>query len=793
MAILTQDSYKYNKFKDLGINYRFSLPSSEPLLQGSIPVLDSSSEDGSTLLGRAKAFSESLARVVNLKEFEAFLGFPLLLESSRQEPPFLTNGATCTEDCISDISYFVRSLMPEAAATEGVGVTTGENVFQGAWAAIKAWARFKSAQKVGDQGGMIEGGTDAARGVTQSLGGASYLIYRGTMVAADAYKVNTAANATTALGQSAYALGMIGNVLFTVFYALIALWGAYGSVKDWQFSAAMKAHEHDDTALFKFLMKKVKADPKEKLKKLKDYFNSLPVEKGQKQLKSYKKELENTALDALAEQFVHLQKPFKAGSDKKPLSKQQARDVLEILFNVNRDKLRYGGDSTYAHYLSSLGLSNEDVEQFDFSALELIGFKLQEMKRQSKKDAKISRVASNSCVDAVKKAASRGLNERLASEDLLVQGSAKKEIANLRDKVVTANTKNKAIHVVLCAIGILGIAASILGFLVLTSPGALALLSITLILCVGMLGTDAYFMYQGWNSGQPGRHDKKYIMIVSLVMIIALVLSTGVTLGFGLSLLPLLCAWILGGVSLNLSVAALFMLSRKEQKWKEDHPDLARLQEVLLEQTQVLDEPLDEKTTALFKKLPKAHRKAVRDKYLKMSRQRQMPFKSEEHKKLDQFYDFSSAYLVQQIQELENMSHAEHELLVRGVKKTVKFFWQKWEAAKIEQNKEWNKKMALRMQALLERVSLKKNQEAEEILLSIQEDALAYEQLKQDVWYVVKKEESKQDLERAVAAVIIDQAPIALQVEGFNEQQEPALVERVADLYSRHSTPLLVA
>ncbi len=571
-------------------------------------------------------------------------------------------------------------------------------------------------------------------------------------------------------------------------------------------------------------MHKVKADPKAKLQKLTHYWEGLTPDQRIKQYNAFKEHLSRAALDAMVDQFLELQKTsLEAGKldGKKPLSRAEVTDVLTMLFAVKDDELRSG--SAYANYLSSLGLQSEEVERFDFSTLELIGFKLQEMKRQSKKDAKMSRVTDEDCVEAVKKAGSRGLSERLISNDPLVNDSAQKEISELKGKITSVNMKNKCIHGTILTYAILGIALSVLGFFIAMPPGAMiALTVITLLLCIGMMATDGYFMVQGWNYGAPGLHDKKYLLIISSVILVALVVSVSVTLGLGLPLLPLILACVIGGVSLGLASIAYTMLILKEKKWIEDHPDLIKFQEILNAQltyddaAQVPDheslyhsgcvkapglrpsargvvlssiqpplpmaqprelsrspndkdfrgQALDEKVTAVFKKLPKAARRAVREKYFEMSSQGELGFKTAKYRTLDSNRDFGSAYLFSQVQP-ESMSDAnEYDLFVRGMKKTAKLFWQKWENAKTEENK----RIAMEMQALFERVSRKNSQDVEERINSLMANQSAYLQLKRNLWYIAKRQESQADLKKAVDAVIAEEAANHLEINPLPER-----------------------
>ncbi|MBS0604303.1 MAG: hypothetical protein JSS60_04605 [Verrucomicrobia bacterium] len=767
-------------------NYHFQLPpglqlSPQGAGQLGITLPENKPAPPASLQGRVQSLSALLAHA-DLNSLESFAQVPLRTVPASLEFPFLTSGATSTEDNIANISYFIRTLMPEAASTQAIGVTTGENVFQGFWAAYKAAKRFNKSEHIGDTQGMIEGGMDAARGVSQSLGGAAYLGYRGTMIAADIHNVNTTINATTTLGKAAYGLGMVGNVLFTLFYIFIAAWSAHGLWQDVNFSNAMKANERGDADMFKFLMGKVIASPKKKLEKLNAHWNTLTQAKKEMQIKSFKEGLQKSALEGLTKHFIRFQEQMlKAGqlNGKKPLSKAEVKELLTELFSAKDAAMRKG--PAYTNYLKSLELEKEDVGHLDFSMLELIGFSLEEAKRQSKKEAKFSRATDDASVEAVKKAASRGLGPRLESGDALVQGTARKELAELKGKVTSENTKAKIIHTALLIVGVLGIVASILGFFVLPPAGMIALTVITLLLCGGMMATDGYSMFTGLNNGPPGKHDKKYLLIIGGVFIAAMAVSIAVTLAFGLPIMPLILAGVICGLGLMLLGFSYYKLIQKEKKWIEHHPEFETFARFLDSQQGVQDAELDEKVVSLFKKLSKSDRRAVRDKFFEMSKQGEFRFKTERNKWLDATCDFGSTYLFTQITPEAMNNEKEHQLLLRAIKKTTKLNWKQWYTSKSEENKQ----IALQLQGLYERVAQKNMTDIYARIHDIERNQGAYLELKKNIWYVAKRQESKADLKKAVDAVKLARTQNAA------ARQAPAviepLVQRVSEVFSAHA------
>jgi hypothetical protein len=667
------------------------------------------------------------------QSFEALLNTFLQPKEKMAEPPLLTSGATSTEDVIANISYFIRTLLPDSVPSESVGITTGENIFQGSWAAYKALERFKQAREVSDDGGVYEGMFDVFRGVNQSVGGANYLAYRVLNVIAQIKRLDTSAQATSAIGKATFFLGSIGNVFFGIFYMMLGIWGGYQWIKDWQFSAKLHAHEAD---AFDFLVRKASNDPLARLQQLQTEWDQLPPEKKADRIGNFKRGMQERALAKLTDLFCSWQKDNRSSQ----ITPEQAKEAFKVLFSQLEGALVEKGIDRL--FWSKLGRESRDL-----SLLELIGFLLQEEERARRHEAKFSRVVNAESVQTIKKAAERGLKERLGDTDSFVCSAAQKELAELKGRVVQENRKNQWIHAATVGIAALGIAASVLACFSLPPVGAGVLVGITLLLAGVMMVTDSYAMIQGWNSGkQPGRYDKTYVLVVSAVIVGALAVSVGLTFGFGLPVTPLILAGVIAVLALGMSGTTYYFLSKKEKKWKEEHLDLSAFQECLRGCAQ---DEVNSEVANLFKKLPKTDRQAIRAKYRELSPQ--LRFRQQKLQLLDQNGDFGAAYL-QQLISGQPVEDATFQQLNRAVKKTVKVFW---EQAAVTRS-EIDRMRALKMQGLLERIRQKDLQAISQHLAQIRGDASAYEQLKNDLWFVIKRDESLQDLKRAVDEVLND-------------------------------------
>lgn len=651
------------------------------------------------------------------KDLQTFCHFfELLLKKTPQIIPFLTEAATSTEDVIADISYLIRTFMPQSTSVQALGVTTGENIFQGAIAAFKAAIRFKKALKREDREGMIEAGVDTLRGTFQSVAGAAYLGYRGTMIPSDIFNINVTAQTTNRLGQAAFVFGNIGNAGLGAFYLLIGAWGAYRAFKDIQFISKQRQHADTDEKQLQFFTRKACISTREKLAQL---------QQNPEQMQAFKKELASLALTQLSRKAMKWQKEQKKEDPTFPTLTEQEIEAgfYALLTSVPVEALTKMRDT----YLSALQLKETDL-----TLLELIGLRITENRRQQKKEDQFSRIFSRDSLETLKKANRLGLNERLHSLDPLVKQAALQECQKIDKALSFEGKKQLAIHLLVVAIGVMGIVVTVLGFLTLPPAGAIALLVITAILCVSMGLLDGYLMITGWNQAEPGRHDKKFLIGIAIVLLTAFVVSVIVTSVFALPVTPLLWTAAIVAISLGLCGFSYYQVDKKEKKWKIDHPQLIDFQKSLAK-TGIMGEP--QKTQ--FKKLPKADRVAIRKKYGDLSDK--LPFKNEKYQSLDKHFDFGHEYLTRYI---EGKEKEEFELLCSAMKKTLKQFWTKWGVSQ----EEIDKRRALLLQELWERIRQKNAQALQEKLIAVQRDETLYNQLKYNIWYVVKRQESPSDL-----------------------------------------------
>lgn len=489
-----------------------------------------------------------------------------------------TGGAVGAADVQGDLSAQVRlgissPAMPDNMAAQLTGLTTAVNSFQGAVALDLAKHRFQVAYAARDSVGMLESVIDMIRSVFQSLFGTVFLGYRITQSCV----LIQGSSASTATIKAAALLGVLAVPLTITFFAAIALWGAVKLYKNIKLYAQLSSLDSQEQ-LWAFLSKRVRLDSKRELFKLRGI-------KSVNEVKAYRKLIRWEGLELLTD--VKMRSNPQA-------DRAQVRAELEASFQSD-----FRDTSEYQQCLQVLGLESKDVGQLQFSLLELVGFCVQERRRDARKIAKWDRLTESGCTAAVRKAEERGLGRRLASTDPLIRSAAQKECSALVDRVHKANTKQALIHTACIVIGALGVASVlVVGW---------HMVIITAVLMSVMLCLDLYSAREALHqSGPVGPFAKRYAVFIGALAVASFVASA-VTLGG--AIVPLIGAAVLALTGVAISTYTYEMLKRKERQWKEKNFTLIQFRNLLAQQ------PSPEVIEATFKRLQKEERSAIKAAY----------------------------------------------------------------------------------------------------------------------------------------------------------------------------------
>lgn len=488
-------------------------------------------------------------------------------------------GVVGAENVQSTISTGARlgiapPVMGDTPAVQLMGLTTALNSFQGAVAFDLAKQRFKVAYAAGDTLGMIESTIDMLRGIAQSLFGTAFLGYRITQTCV----LVQGASASVSTVKAAALLSAIAIPLMIAFFAAVGLWGAVKLYKDVKFYVQLSlARSQGDLALFQFLSKRVSLDSQGELFKLRGV-------KCVNEVKAYRELIRAEGLELLTD--------LKMASDPQA-DRVRVREEISAFF-----KQDLKNTSEYRACLKVLGIENKDLGTLDFSLLELVGFCVQETRRDARKVSKWDRLTETGCTAAVRKAVERGLGERLISSDALTQGAAQKELHALVERVNVANTKQTLIHSACIAIGALGVASLlVVGW---------HMVIVTAVVTVLMLLFDVYFAYEALNSKGPiGRFSKPYALFIGVLAVASFVASVILTGG----VIPVIIAGVIMLTGVLLSAYAYHRLVVKEKQWEADHPTLQGFSDLLNQN------PTPEDIETTFKHLSKEERNKIKAAY----------------------------------------------------------------------------------------------------------------------------------------------------------------------------------
>jgi hypothetical protein len=676
----------------------------------------------------------------------------------------LSEGARGTEDVVADISYFGRTLAQlgvDSPTYQAIGVTTGENLFMGLYAAYKAWDRFQKADQIGDAQGKIEGGLDGARGIAQGIGGGFYLGYRGGMIASEIAHVNATMTATTALGKATFYTGLAGNLFFTLFYLFIALWGGYQLCLTGRFYHQLNQVK----GLVPFLLGQMHADLPQRLEKWKGADRD--------KLGALKTRWENRCLNEFTHRFeVWQNQRIKEGTfEGKVLSREEIQGLIKALFaSIDNNHL---AKATYRNeYYDQLGIDPLEAAFLNLSPMQLCGLKLEEASRQQRKEARLERVMGGKAVEQIKKAYQRGLAERLTSDDPLIQQTAELEAAALEKRVRSELVKNLIVMSSFLWMGLLGVVVSVLtiGLFTLSPIGMCAATILTLLLALSMAGIDIYFWKSALKSGAPGRYDQLFIGIITAILVGALGLSAFLTFGLGFPVVPFILTMVIGLITLGVCVYTLVQLQARKKAYRLEHPDLEQMEKVL---APFQDQELDERTVALFKKLSRPDRHAIRTWY--DAKRERLRFRTEKYAKLAQGGDFAGKYLEQVTQLITGPTEKEKGILLRAAKKTAKSYWEKWHHHGDKQSQQ----RALHLHRLIEVLTEGHNVGLKLQLKRIQEDKKLYAAFRAHLTYLCKREENGRDLQEAIQAVRSEKQQSKSQI---NRQQ----MAKIQEIYTVH-------
>ncbi len=363
--------------------------------------------------------------------------------------------------------------------------------------------------------------------------------------------------ASRTLTGAAAVFSSIGNIIFLPFNALTVGWGAFQSHRAHQF---YKEYERQGKT-FQALTRSVYVSPDKITQMILDDRVGLRIE-GETALKK-------TGVDPLLRsRYASLD-----GSRKAAL----LNTVLSGLFSKEYPELLAMKEFYFPQ------LDQKTVNSLDLPTV--IGLLINVRKLQLKNEGILSQALGSDCLDKIKRAATRGLEARMASSHPDVKEAALAERATLLAEVDTNYVHNQKLYKTLAILGAIGLVLGIAAFLATGHIGLIVMAVLCFAYALSWVIFDVYSQSPTAFTGKPGRYDKLFLGLRIAVTILGIVLAIGaisVLTGGVPLILGLAFSLALGAVMLGIYIHTLYKLKKQQRKWKEDHPEVQTLSQRLV-------------------------------------------------------------------------------------------------------------------------------------------------------------------------------------------------------------------
>ncbi len=559
-----------------------------------------------------------------------------------QSKNLVTSAGGACPDAIADLSFLVRgaaNLQFDSPLLSIEGSTTAFNAVQGGIAIRQAVERLKRAAEIGDSWGKQEAAIDLLRGLMQTSGGVLLAGFRPLSIACDLSNTVQAVDATSKLGLASYWSGAIGNGVFGAMYGLISLWCGWNM---WKYRC-FQSNLHKDK------------DPQNlsSVANLQKYLHFFQKEvgtiSGKQTLGDMQSKYKNR-YGSSSEERLKLKFQTRAHLSTRLWIKNFLKEMASELGGVSFSKKECEGLATRVlqeadtllqgqkeEILQSLGFQGEDLHKSSFisslSMTEVLGLEVSTIRKNAQAQSRMAKATSGDCVHAVKLALTARLPERLASSDEVVREQALSEAKSLVEKVEKELYSNKQWNAILCIAAVVGLVATVFAFVLTGGVAPLVVGALFILSSLLMQYIDLWvFLKPGLTSSSaPGKYDKTVVSVNAALGALSLVAVIVLASVFSLGTAPLITALIIGVCWLITSGATLYYLDKKEKRFHRENPSLQSLKEELFSKEGVCtrigktlfpfafhsiekkeSDKLDEEVISLFKKLPKADRRAIK-------------------------------------------------------------------------------------------------------------------------------------------------------------------------------------
>lgn len=618
------------------------------------------------------------------------------------------------------------SMVDNSLGKEALGLPTGMNMISGGLDWRSASKRQNRAEQIGDDKEVSVEKVGKLEGAIRAIAGFAAEVFCSSQIRCRTGQLSSGVSVGSLAAKVASCSGFIESAAFGISSSLDAGISAYRFYETYRFRSSFEAaEERSDLEGLTCLVDNLRMDSSAQLKTIRAGWENLQdVKEKEAAMAAFKADLEKQAFDALSGKGLYI-------TTEKQLSPSEARErFLQYFQDLKR--LPSFERKLKESYAASMKLTPEECS--DFSLAALVGFFTAEGKRELRQEAKMIRCTSSCVVEAVQRAAFRGLQERLRGSDLVVQG-AKKEYEVLSNTVKETMAANQTANRVKIAEALVGSAICLISILSLCGLCAAPPLFLSLLLVVFTIVVNRGAIAKALKEGPVGKYDRLYLLLISAMLIISFATGLGLYLSLHLVGVELLKVIAIGVVEILMTAYAFYALNKREKAWKEAHPDLEQFRGKI---TDLPQGPLTEEVEELFNRLPKEDQLAVKTIY------QDLPFQSERYRYIDQSYSFGSYFLEQNFESVKEI-----DLFQRGVEKSLESCWSAYQENQTQAQLE----IAFKVQALFEAISRRDKVLSMKALDQLYQHAEFFSQMIDNVGYEFKKKESVGQLLKVIESI----------------------------------------
>ncbi|WP_148258968.1 hypothetical protein [Simkania negevensis] len=445
----------------------------------------------------------------------------------------------------SDISSLYRMVhgvqlavtnQPTPPGDTALGITSAASILTGYVAGCRGYVQDREASKIGDFWGQVSGKVTMARGAFETTYGAAMLPTRILSLVA-------ASNGSQSVAQAAAVSGNVASALGGVMYLLLAIPCAISVGKGIQFKVGLNEAMNDPE--FK--------TESEKLRGGIDYImGKLVLNRDDRRELATKVACDPSIWDG--------------------------ENVTPVDISAADEKLLSQGDKDYIQGFAGAYGKKHDYSEFTIAQ---IGEHIKSAFINGKKlkEAELGRMADPATVKLVKdeleKPKAEQLLERLLDPNDKTAVQDAEAFLNQVNKNANFNIAMNATILILC---ILGAVAFFAGMAVTGGGLGIALSVIWVVVSIGMLAVDGYYLWQAYKSGDPKFGDKVMMSLMGLFMT-----ASVMTAVFSGGLVPLIAAGVIGLMWAGTGIYSYY-------RWSKEPVDEEKTDKVAQEKIALLKE-----------------------------------------------------------------------------------------------------------------------------------------------------------------------------------------------------------